>query len=68
MEEKKIADFLSIENFTDWRRTGYPVLQPVLNALSAIPRRLIYPQVEINTNAQPQQSAKLTDRVWWDAQ
>lgn len=68
MEEKKIADFLSIENFTDWRRTGYPALQPVLNALSAIPRRLIYPQVEINTNVQPQQSAKLTDRVWWDAQ
>lgn len=68
MQEKKIADFLSIENFNDWRRTGYPVLTPVLNALSAIPRRLLYPQVEINTNVQPQQSAKLTDRVWWDAQ
>jgi len=68
MEEKKIADFLSVENFNDWRRTGFPRLSPVPNAISAIPRRMIYPQSEINTNPQPQQSALLTDRVWWDAQ
>jgi hypothetical protein len=68
MEEKKIADFLSIENFNDWRRTGFPRLNAVANALSTIPRRMLYPQTEINTNPQPQQSAKLTDRVWWDAQ
>jgi hypothetical protein len=66
MQEKKIADFLSVENFTDWRRTGFPRLTPVTNALSAIPRRLLYPQTEINSNPQPQHSAKLTDRVWWD--
>lgn len=68
MQEKKIADFLSQENFTDWRRTGYPVLTPVPNAVSAIPRRMLYPQSEINYNPQPQQTAKLTDRVWWDVQ
>jgi hypothetical protein len=67
MEEKKTANFLSIENFNDWRRTGYPVLSKVPNALSEIPRRLIYPQVEILSNPQGVQTARLTDRVWWDA-
>ncbi|WDF57428.1 SusD/RagB family nutrient-binding outer membrane lipoprotein [Mucilaginibacter sp. KACC 22063] len=66
MEEKQIADFLLLENFNDWRRTGYPKLTKVLNALSDIPRRVLYPQVEITSNPQPAQSAKLTDRVWWD--
>jgi hypothetical protein len=66
MEEKSIANFLNIENFTDWRRTGYPALVKVPNALSDIPRRLLYPQVEIISNPQPQQSATLTSRVWWD--
>jgi len=36
--------------------------------LSDIPRRLLYPETEILTNPQPQQTAVLTDRVWWDAQ
>lgn len=66
MEEKKIANFLSIENFNDWRRTGFPLLTKVPNALSDIPRRLLYPQVEITSNPQAMQTAKLTDRVWWD--
>ncbi|HEX5154305.1 MAG TPA: SusD/RagB family nutrient-binding outer membrane lipoprotein [Parafilimonas sp.] len=68
MEEKAVANIFNLETFNDWRRTGYPILQPVDGALSAIPRRLLYPQSEILTNAQPQQSATLTDRVWWDAQ
>ncbi len=68
MEEKVIANFLSTENWNDWRRTGFPVLQKPANALSDIPRRLLYPQSERNSNPQPQQSAKLTDRVWWDKQ
>jgi hypothetical protein len=66
MEEKKIANFLSIENFNDWRRTGYPLLTKVPNASSDIPRRLLYPQVEILSNPQAIQTAKITDRVWWD--
>jgi hypothetical protein len=68
IEEKAIANLFNLETYNDWRRTGYPVLTLVEGALSAIPRRLLYPQSEIITNAQPQQSAKLTDRVWWDAQ
>ncbi|MEO6134736.1 MAG: SusD/RagB family nutrient-binding outer membrane lipoprotein [Ginsengibacter sp.] len=66
MEEKSIANFLSLENFNDWRRTGFPSLTKVPFALSDIPRRVIYPQSEIIANPQTQQSAKLTDRVWWD--
>lgn len=68
MTEKKVANFLSLENWVDWRRTGYPAMTKVPNALSDIPRRLLYPQNEIIANPQPQQSAKLTDRVWWDQQ
>lgn len=67
MEEKATANFLSSENFTDWRRTGYPSLSVPPNALfTEIPRRLLYPQVERIANPQSLQSVKLTDRVWWD--
>ena len=68
MEEKSVADFLSIENYNDWRRTGFPVIPLVPNATQPeIPRRYLYPQSEANTNANPlQSSTKLTDRVWWD--
>ena len=68
MEEKSIANFLNAETFTDWRRTNFPVLTKVIGGLSEIPRRLLYPESEILTNPQSQQSAKLTDRVWWDVQ
>jgi hypothetical protein len=66
IEEKSIANFLNAENYTDWRRTGFPALTKVKNALSEIPRRVLYPNTEIISNPQPQQNAKLTDRVWWD--
>jgi hypothetical protein len=67
MEEKNTTDFLSAENFVDWRRTGFPLLTVAPNALlSQIPRRLLYPQVEMISNPQSIQSAKLIDRVWWD--
>jgi hypothetical protein len=69
IEEKRIAHMVSPENYNDWRRTGWPKLTIVPNAqTSDIPRRLIYPQSELNANPQPQQSAVFTDRVWWDAQ
>ena len=66
MKEKSIADFLSIENFNDWRRTGFSVLTKVPFALSEIPRRVIYPESEIIANPQSLHTAKLTDRIWWD--
>ena len=66
IEEKVIANYLSIEKFNDWRRTGYPAITKVTAALSEIPRRFLYPQAEIIANPQSLHSAKLTDRVWWD--
>lgn len=66
IEEKVIANFLNFENWTDWRRTGFPVLTKVPNALSEIPRRLLYPQLENTSNPRPQQAALITDRLWWD--
>jgi hypothetical protein len=66
-----------IEVFSNWRRTGYPVLTPVNitgNATNGvIPRRLLYPPSEeslngINyTDALKRQGENLfTTRVWWD--
>lgn len=67
IDEKYVADFLSIETYNDWRRTGYPVLKLASNAyVNYIPRRFPYSSEEILTNPQPQQSATTADRVWWD--
>ncbi|GAA3584581.1 SusD/RagB family nutrient-binding outer membrane lipoprotein [Snuella lapsa] len=66
------------ESFSNWRRTGYPVLTPVNYSGNAtggtIPRRLKYPIVEFNVNAENINAAvanqgpnEYTTRVWWDA-
>jgi hypothetical protein len=72
MEEKSIANLLSIENFNDWRRTGFPklTLAPKPQAgITTLPRSYPYSQQEISTNPQPQNAdVKITDRVWWDTQ
>jgi hypothetical protein len=68
IEEKVIADFLSIENYNDWRRTGFPTLSIVQNPfVPTIPRRYPYSLDEITNNPQPQDTSQITDRVWWDA-
>jgi hypothetical protein len=76
------ATFLNeYEAFANWRRTGFPVLQPfggeavydgnVTNG--TIPRRLIYPMSEESTNGENFAAAlsrqgpnEFTTRVWWD--
>ncbi len=72
IEEKTTANWFSNENWVDWRRTGYPKLtvlpSSVGAAVSEIPRRFLYPQNELTSNPQSIQNAKITDRVWWDAQ
>jgi hypothetical protein len=73
MTEKYIALFTTIETWADYRRTGYPELEPneggttVSNPNGEIPRRLIYPQSERlrNTNF-PQPAPNMQDRFWWD--
>jgi hypothetical protein len=65
------------ESFSDWRRTGYPVLTPVNyqgnNSNGTIPRRMMYPLSEISTNTANYNAAVarqgpdlLTTHVWWD--
>ena len=69
IDEKYVADFLSLETYNDWRRTGFPVLSLAQNPyVNYIPRRWPYSSTEILTNPQPQQSATTADRVWWDSQ
>ena len=66
--EKYVADFLSVETYNDWRRTGFPVLTLALNPyVNFIPRRWPYSSTELLTNPQPQQSATIADHVWWDS-
>ncbi|CAN5535995.1 SusD/RagB family nutrient-binding outer membrane lipoprotein [soil metagenome] len=64
------------EAWSDWRRTGYPQLVPVLHPAGVtggqIPRRLRYPAQEPASNANFATGATLPDlltgRVWWDVQ
>jgi hypothetical protein len=70
IEEKYIASFgVSTEPWSDWRRTGYPVLAvPTTSITGAIPRTLFYPQSEIdlNPNNPGQKPANLQSTVFWD--
>ncbi|UKJ07696.1 SusD/RagB family nutrient-binding outer membrane lipoprotein [Solitalea lacus] len=66
------------ESYSNWRRTGFPVLIPTDYPTSvigaAIPRRFTYPTGEASVNAANYQAAvaalpggdALTSRVWWD--
>lgn len=72
IEEKYVALFgVSVEPWTDFRRTGYPALVPPSNKMTSvttIPRSLFLPQSEIdlNPNAPAQKSADLQSKVFWD--
>ncbi len=72
IEEKYIASFgVSVEPWSDYRRTGFPALTVPTNAISsvtAVPRSLFYPQSEIdlNPNVPGQKPSSLQDRVFWD--
>ena len=64
------------EAWTEWRRTGFPVLLPVANAapsVPTIPSRLYYNSIEVSLNKANYEAAsatltggdKLTSRLWW---
>jgi len=62
---KYTAMFLTPEAWLDWRRTGYPAIQPV--ASSAVPRRFLYPQSEyLYNSANVPQNISTTTRMWID--
>jgi hypothetical protein len=74
-----VASFMDEnESFANWRRSGFPVLTPVVypgNVTNGtIPRRFTYPQGEASTNSTNYQAAvsglsngdKMTSHLWWD--
>lgn len=71
--QQYIAHYTQVEGWTDFRRTGYPELQPneggdnPQNPGGAIPRRFVYPQNESLYNENfPAEKPNLQDRFWWD--
>ena len=78
-EEYWAATYLNdIESWSNWRRTGFPVLTPTKDAnryqgINIIPRRLKYFESEISRNPANYQSAvsrmggdEFDVKVWWD--
>lgn len=71
INEKFVANYgVMQENWSDWRRTGFPAITKVANAVTSdIPRSLPIPQSEIDANRNaPPQKANLLVRVFWDIQ
>lgn len=72
--QKYIALYLNPEAWTDFRRTGYPVLSPASGGSSAInpngqiPRRFAYPNSEatLNPNIPTTTSDLQQPKLWWD--
>lgn len=62
-----------IEAWTEWRRTGYPMLTPAFEAdLTEIPSRYNYPAIENSINKTNLDAAvaaqgpdNLTTKIWW---
>ena len=64
-QEEYVALFLNPEVFTLWRRTGQPALTSTTG--NPIPRRLLYPQSELNFNAANVPSVTLyAPTLFWD--
>lgn len=67
IQQKYYALCFQLEVYNDWRRTGFPVLQPAPNGvLSEIPRRYPYPTSEKLYNGDNMPDVSLTTHVWWD--
>jgi hypothetical protein len=75
--QKYIANFLKVEAWNDWRRTGFPRLpSPVEQAmLPGIPQRIRTPGSELSNNANEVKAAGIATglegmmtKVWWASQ
>lgn len=72
--QKYIANFLTAEPWNDWRRTGYPELEPAEQpSIEGIPVRYAWPGSELANNLDnvkatglPTDRAVMLERVWWD--
>jgi hypothetical protein len=78
MTQKYIGNFLQFETYNDWRRTGYPEVEPVATPfptdLTTVPLRFPYPSAELqynssNVNAEgiPIGFRGIGNAVWWNA-
>jgi len=73
MAEKHVANYLTLEAWTDWRRTGFPRLELVEGAvLPNIPYRIRTPGSELSNNAAnvaatgiPTGLEGMNVKVWW---
>lgn len=66
INQKYLALYLQGEVYTDWRRTGFPVLTPN-SSTRPIPRRYLYPQTELSFNSANVPTGITQDTpVWWD--
>ncbi|RZJ58089.1 MAG: SusD/RagB family nutrient-binding outer membrane lipoprotein [Hymenobacter sp.] len=56
-----------LDSYNDYRRTGYPRLQPALNVSFTpnIPQRLLYPPSEVSGNGANMPTVNITTKVWW---
>ncbi|WP_018479514.1 SusD/RagB family nutrient-binding outer membrane lipoprotein [Pontibacter roseus] len=70
INEKYIANFgVIMENWTDWRRTGFPAITPIPTPVAVwndVPRSLFYPFNEVSSNPNIDQKETLLERVFWD--
>ncbi|HEY0655833.1 MAG TPA: SusD/RagB family nutrient-binding outer membrane lipoprotein [Chryseosolibacter sp.] len=73
IEEKYVANLgVAMEPWSDWRRTGFPVLtaspSAVVNGNTTIPRILVYPLSEQQTNLDnvPERASIAVKGVFWD--
>jgi len=75
MTQKWVHLYLNgFEAWSDWRRTGFPMLTPAINGnIPTIPRRMGYPTNEKSINGKSYTEAvarqgtdNLTTRIWWD--
>lgn len=63
MTQKYIHMMYNIESYTDYRRTGYPVLTPTQG--SVVASSFVYPQDEVDYNPNTPSTTVFT-KVWWD--
>lgn len=70
INEKFVANFgVVMEPWNDWRRTGYPAIQPLpisVAVYNEIPRSIVYPLSETNSNPNTPKRTDLLQRVFWD--
>lgn len=68
IELKYVANFLSVENYNDYRRTHYPTLvMPIEAEYPNVPFRMPYPTSAKLYNKDNVPSVSIsTDKVWWD--